>query len=290
MPLTRLTLPHPADTYLETLQATSRLAANSAHVEAARLRTYTQVHPDAATQPTPQHIDTWLRNIAHDKPTTRRSTTGAVRRYLQWLHATRNTPDLTHLIPKVREPKRAPRALSRPDADHLLAAPDHPRTRCELALMVACGLRCVEVARLQIADIDVASGTLICRGKGGDERPVPLPAVAAKAVTAWLDVRGWHAGPLIVSLRTNRLKPVTARTISRHVARRMAALGLHEPGDRRTAHALRHTAAADLLDHSGDLRSVQALLGHRSLATTEIYLPRAETGPMREALDRRWAA
>lgn len=290
MPLTRLTLPHPADTYISGLLAIARLAENSAHVEAARLRTYTNIHPDAATNPTAERIDAWLRSIAHDKPTTRRSTTGAVRRYLAWLHATHNTPDVTPLIPKVREPKRAPRALSRPDANLLLAAPEHPRTRCELALMVACGLRCVEVARLQVSDLDLSSGSLICRGKGGDERPVPLPAVAAQAVTEWLDLRGWHAGPLIVSLRTKRLKPVTPRTISRHVAHRMAALGLHEPGDRRTAHALRHTAAADLLDHSSDLRSVQALLGHRSLATTEIYLPRAETGPMREALDRRWAA
>jgi integrase/recombinase XerC len=140
-----------------------------------------------------------------------------------------------------------------------------------MELLYATGIRVAELCGLDIDDIDEARRTVRVFGKGAKERVVPVGIPAIGAVDRWRRtgrplVATAKSGPaLFVGARGGRLDPRTARRV---VHGRIAATGfVPEMGP----HGLRHTAATHLLDGGADLRSVQELLGHASLATTQIY-------------------
>jgi integrase/recombinase XerC len=145
------------------------------------------------------------------------------------------------------------------------------RNAAIVELLYATGARVSELCGLDVDDLDASRRTVRLLGKGAKERTVPLGDPAATAVTAWLTRgRPRHAtvdsGPaLLLGARGSRLDPRTARQV---VHERLAAV----PGVADLApHGLRHTAATHLLEGGADLRSVQELLGHATLATTQIY-------------------
>lgn len=145
------------------------------------------------------------------------------------------------------------------------------RDQAIVELLYAGALRVSELCGLDIDDVDLSRNTVRVLGKGRKERVVPIGIPAARAVGRWLcDGRPKWAraasGPaLLLGARGGRLDPRTAR---RSVHRRLAAAGgLPDLGP----HGLRHTAATHLLEGGADLRSVQELLGHATLATTQIY-------------------
>ncbi len=145
------------------------------------------------------------------------------------------------------------------------------RDQVVVELLYAGALRVSELCGLDIDDVDLSRNTVRVLGKGRKERVVPIGIPAARAVSRWLrDGRpAWvrpASGPaLLLGARGGRLDPRTAR---RSVHRRLAAAGgLPDLGP----HGLRHTAATHLLEGGADLRSVQELLGHATLATTQIY-------------------
>ncbi|MCE9614023.1 MAG: tyrosine recombinase [Lentisphaerae bacterium] len=139
-----------------------------------------------------------------------------------------------------------------------------------LETLYSTGARVSEVAGMMERDIDLLSGVVVVRGKGRKERLCPLGGPACRALRAMLD-RGrslWEGGrerPVFRNLQGNRL---TTRSIERMMKRYLAAAGL---AARFSPHALRHSFATHLLDAGADLRSVQELLGHASLSTTQIY-------------------
>ncbi len=144
------------------------------------------------------------------------------------------------------------------------------RDRLLLELLYATGVRISEACGLDLTDVDHARRVVRVLGKGGRERAVPYGVPARRALDAWLD-RGRRAlaGPgsgsaLLLGARGGRLNPTTARRI---VAGYAEATGL----PRTTPHGLRHSAATHLLEGGADLRAVQELLGHSSLASTQIY-------------------
>jgi integrase/recombinase XerC len=163
---------------------------------------------------------------------------------------------------------RLPRVLSPGEVGALLdvAAPTalDRRDLAVLELLYAGGLRVSELCGLNRGDIDLAQRTVTVLGKGAKQRRVPIHDTAVDALRAWLeDGREDAAGPpeaVFVNRRGNRLGP---RDVRRILDRR-AASPTHP-------HALRHTYATHLLDGGADLRVVQELLGHSSLATTQIY-------------------
>jgi integrase/recombinase XerD len=174
-----------------------------------------------------------------------------------------------------RLPRRLPRALSRSDARALVEAPQDPgppglRDRALLELLYGSGLRASEVVGLRPADLDLHGQFLVCRGKGARQRLVPVGARARAALKAYLDagrpalLRGRDPDVLFVNQRGRPLSRQGLWGIVRRHARRLA-LGRAFP------HALRHSFASHLLDGGADLRSVQALLGHADIGTTEIY-------------------
>lgn len=139
-----------------------------------------------------------------------------------------------------------------------------------LELLYATGVRVGEVCGADLHDVDVHERTLRVVGKGDKERVVPFGKPAATALSAWLERgRPQLAGPtspsaLLLGLRGGRLDQRQARTVV-HQAAALAGVDDVAP------HALRHTAATHLLEGGSDLRSVQELLGHASLATTQRY-------------------
>lgn len=142
------------------------------------------------------------------------------------------------------------------------------RDAAVLALLYGCGLRLSEALGLKRRDISDKSDSVVVFGKGGKTRMVPVLSQVAKAVADYaalcpFDLR--PDGPLFVGARGKALSP---RVIQLAMARLRGALGL---ADSATPHALRHSFATHLLARGGDLRSIQELLGHASLSTTQIY-------------------
>ncbi len=142
------------------------------------------------------------------------------------------------------------------------------RDAAVLALLYGCGLRISEALSMTRRQAPAAGTVLTVTGKGGKQRNVPvIPAVAA-AIEDYLGLCPWRLppeGPLFVGSRGGPLSP---RIVQRAMEGLRGALGLPETA---TPHALRHSFATHLLSRGGDLRSIQELLGHASLSTTQIY-------------------
>jgi integrase/recombinase XerC len=146
------------------------------------------------------------------------------------------------------------------------------RDRAAIELLYAAGLRVGELVGLDLADVRLSQRTLRVRGKGRKERLVPFGRPAAAALEAYLPVRAlWRrrqdAGddPLFVNQRGGRLSDRSVRRLLDAAVHRTADLAHLHP------HALRHAFATHLLEAGMDLRAIQELLGHSSLATTQIY-------------------
>ncbi|MDO4569546.1 MAG: tyrosine recombinase XerC [Planctomycetia bacterium] len=170
-----------------------------------------------------------------------------------------------------------PHFLTTEDMDVLLHAPpiDTPmglRDRAIFEVTYSGGLRVSEVVGLSDEDVDFEEGVMVIRGKGKKERLALLGPYAAQALQEWLRVRILHpsfqkapAVPVFTNKFGTRL---TTRSVGRMLEKYLKQTGL----DSRTSpHTLRHSFATHLLDRGADIRSVQELLGHKSLETTQIY-------------------
>ncbi len=176
-------------------------------------------------------------------------------------------------------PRPLPKALSMDDVEELLAVPGEGpgpmRDRVLLELLYGAGLRISEAIGLDLDDVDRQDRLVRVRGKGGKERIVPYGRAAGSAIETWL-VRGRPGldpqGPgLILNLRGKRLSRQGAwQVVGRH-ADRAGLAGDISP------HTLRHSFATHLLDGGADVRDVQELLGHASVATTQIYTMVSQT-------------
>ena len=174
-----------------------------------------------------------------------------------------------------RKERRLPGVLDEREVERLLEAAggrDFPgrRNRAILETLYAGGLRVSEAVGLDVTDATLDAGLVRVReGKGAKERLAPIGRPAARAIEAWLDERRRHrkadGGALFISEAGSRLD---VRTVRRIVASAAKSAGL---GRRVTPHTLRHSFATHLLDRGCDLRSVQELLGHENVTTTQIY-------------------
>nr|WP_192810113.1 tyrosine recombinase XerC [Actinomadura rudentiformis] len=176
------------------------------------------------------------------------------------------TPKRERDLPAVLTQGEAARLLDEMEAEGALGL----RDRAVLEVLYGTGVRVSELCGLDIDDLDTARRTARVLGKGGRERTVPMGEPAARAVADWLR-RGRPAivtkdsGPaLFLGARGGRLHPTSARRI---VHTRIGEVGVPDL----SPHGLRHSAATHLLEGGADLRSVQEILGHASLQTTQIY-------------------
>jgi integrase/recombinase XerD len=184
--------------------------------------------------------------------------------------------DPTSELRAPRSRGRLPKVLSRDEIKRLLAQPEGSspaalRDRALLETMYACGLRASEVIGMSLSDLDLEAGILRTRGKGSKERIVPIGSKAIDCLQVYLD----KARPRLVGLRDESRVFVNLRGggLSRQglykiVQRHARSAGLQ---DRMSPHTLRHTFATHLLAGGCDLRSLQEMLGHADIATTQIY-------------------
>ncbi|HEV8307855.1 MAG TPA: tyrosine recombinase [Methylomirabilota bacterium] len=183
--------------------------------------------------------------------------------------------DPAGLLEAPRPPRRLPRALSRDDARVLVEAagdetPAGLRDRALLELLYGCGLRASEVVGLKPSDLDLHGQFVVCHGKGSRQRLVPVGGAARRAIQGYLErgrprlVRGGNPGALFLN---HRGRPLSRQGLWVIVRRHASRVGLPQA----FPHALRHSFASHLLLGGADLRSVQALLGHADIGTTEIY-------------------
>ncbi len=179
------------------------------------------------------------------------------------------SPKAARVLPKAL-PAESAREMARGEADDSHRAPwILARDAAVLALLYGAGLRIAEALSIRRGDAPVgAVESLTIVGKGGKARAVPVILPARKAIETYLELcphRLAKDGPLFVGARGGPLSP---RVVQLTVERLRGALGLPESA---TPHALRHSFATHLLSRGGDLRSIQELLGHASLSTTQIY-------------------
>jgi integrase/recombinase XerD len=175
-----------------------------------------------------------------------------------------------------RRGKKLPEVLSYGEVQKLLAQPlgDEPtaiRDRALLELMYASGLRASETIGLEVGDVDLEHGVLRARGKGSKERLVPVGEKALMAVRVYLRsgrprlLRGADEKKLFLNFRGG---PLTRQGLYKIVLRHAQSAGLN---GRMSPHTLRHSFATHLLSGGCDLRSVQEMLGHADLSTTQLY-------------------
>jgi integrase/recombinase XerD len=184
--------------------------------------------------------------------------------------------DPTSSLTPPRRGRRLPHVLTRGEVAKLLKAPSGTepaalRDRGLLELMYACGLRASEAITLELADVDLDDQVLRARGKGSKERVIPIGRAACDALRIYLErgrpflTRARVTPYLFVNFRGGQL---TRQGLYKIVQRHAQTAGL---GGRMSPHTLRHTFATHLLAGGCDLRSVQEMLGHADVATTQVY-------------------
>ena len=190
-----------------------------------------------------------------------------------------------------RKGRSLPHFLTTDEIGKLLSAPPAGspmgvRDRAILETMYSAGLRVSELVGMSDGDIDMPQGVLLVRGKGRKERLSPLGSYAVRALQAWLQMRvvaksepQGREAPVFTNRFGTRL---TTRSVGRMLEKYLRETGL----DQRTSpHTLRHSFATHLLDRGADIRSVQELLGHKSLVPTQIYT-HVSTANLRAAYEK----
>lgn len=176
-------------------------------------------------------------------------------------------------LPRVLADEQVSRIMDRAATRAASGMPEHVRDLAILELLYATALRVSELCDLTRAGLDLSERTVRVVGKGGKERLVPFGALAADAVTDYLEsarpALAARAGDTTAALFLGN----TGTALRTHAVYRLVARELeHEPGSGpRGPHTLRHTAATHLLNGGADLRVVQEVLGHSSLASTQVY-------------------
>ena len=176
----------------------------------------------------------------------------------------------------VRAPKgvkKLPKVLDVDQVDRLLsgtqASPLEMRDHAMMELMYSSGLRLSELVNLNLYDVDLRAGQVKILGKGNKTRYLPIGQQAREALNAWLELRASIVvegeTAVFVNHRGSRLSQRAVQKRMREQAQK-TALGVHVH-----PHMLRHSFASHLLESSGDLRSVQELLGHANISTTQVY-------------------
>ncbi len=227
-------------------------------------------------QVTADHIRSYLAELMKTaKRATVQRRLSAIKAFFRYRETTMGEPSPARSIRSPKSERRLPSILQQDEVRRLIeVAPDDSSTaavrdRAIFETLYSTGLRVSELVGLNWCDIDDELGMVMVRsGKGNKDRLVPIGEPALDALKAWQRAMpiAWESdGPVIINLRGGRL---TTRSVEMILQRRIAAAGVSAGI---TPHGLRHSFATHMLSNGADLRSIQEMLGHASLATTQRY-------------------
>lgn len=277
---------HPIDRcvdgYLDHVRIERGLADNSVQAYARDLAKFAEHLETAgilcATEITTSAVSSFLVRLGRDGigPRSAARHLSSVRGFCRYLiHERMLTQDPCELIDRPKLGRRLPQVLTVEEVLRLLDAPDagHPRGRRDRAMLqvlYAAGLRVSELCKLTLADVDRRRGVVAAFGKGSKRRLVPIGDVTIAAIEVYLVDRAQH--PRAATSRVLFLAPsgkaLTRQAFWKRVLLYARVAGIRKPT---SPHKLRHSFATHLLEHGADLRSVQTMLGHADISTTEIY-------------------
>ena len=279
--------------YLVYLQVEKGLARNSLSSysnDLTRLRAWAEQQSKDPQDLTRADLRQWVADLSRGglSPTSVQRCVSGARGWYKWLlldgHATKNPADDLD-TPQKSSP--LPRFLTDDEVSQMLNAPDATTDsglldRAIMELLYAAGLRVSELVGLKIADIDFEAGLLTCHGKGNKQRRVPIGQSALGWLGRYRRLRASYGSAAWPNFFLNsRGGPLTTNFVAEMVRGYAGKLGLKNV----TPHKFRHTFATHLLQHGADSRSVQALLGHSDIATTQIYT-HITNQQMRQTYDR----
>ena len=265
--------------YLSYLKVEKGLAANSLESYArdlAKLKAWADKNGLDLLALTRQELREWLIDLGHTKlsENSKRRMISAMRGFYKFLlidgHLTKNPSD------NLDSPQKGlylPKFLNQAEIETLLAQPDVSietglRDRAILELMYACGLRVSEAVTLTMKDVDLDSGIVTTTGKGSKTRRVPVGSSAVEWLKTYLVVRRRKENVEIQNLFVTPLgKPLNRQIIYDFVREYAEKCGLEGV----SPHTLRHSFATHLIQNRADIRSVQQMLGHADISTTQIY-------------------
>jgi len=170
--------------------------------------------------------------------------------------------DPTSNIARPRKEKVLPDVLSKEEVDAVIKAAETVKSRLMIKMLYYTGLRVSELVNLKVSDINLEKGEALIKGKGNKQRRVFFTPRLHDSLKEWLS-----AHPQNIFLFSKE-KPLTTRNIQKILNKISKKLGLQKP---LTPHKLRHSFATHLLESGSDIRTIQALLGHENLSTTQIY-------------------
>jgi integrase/recombinase XerD len=276
-------------TFIQVEKGLARLTLESYSRDLARLNSWAAKNGKAVSELTRADLRKWIASLSREglAPTSVARAVSSARGFFKFLMVDGHIKH--HPAEDLDTPQRfnyLPKFLTEDEINSLLSAPDISteegiRDRAILELMYATGLRVSELIGLRNGDVDVMAGLIVCYGKGGKERRVPLGKSAIHWLQQYSAVKagyGKQTSPFMFLYRGKQFTRQLAWLMIKTRAEQVGIKGV-------SPHTLRHSFATHLLQHGADSRSVQALLGHSDISTTQIYTHITD-GHLRSAYNR----
>ena len=262
-------------TYIQVEKGLAQHSISSYERDLTRLQTWATQNRKDLPELTRADLRKWIASLSRDglAPTSVARAVSATRGFYKFLMLDGHIKN--HPAEDLDTPQRfsyLPKFLTEEEINRLFAAPDVStpegiRDRAILETMYATGLRVSELVSLKEADVDLLAGLIVCHGKGSKERRVPLGKSAIHWLQQYAAAKAAYGRQTLLHVFLHRGKPFT-----RHFAWAMIKRHAESAGIKHVSpHTLRHSFATHLLQHGADSRSVQALLGHSDISTTQIY-------------------
>jgi integrase/recombinase XerD len=262
-------------TYLQVEKGLARHSLDSYRRDLDRLQAWSVKNGKQVSDLTRADLRKWIASLSREglAPSSIARAVSATRGFFKFLMLDGHIK--SHPAEDLDTPQRfayLPKFLTEDEINRLLSAPDIStdegiRDRAVLEIMYATGLRVSELVNLKQADVDLLTGLVRCHGKGNKERRVPLGKSAIHWLQQYARVKAGYGKQTSLNVFLHRGRPFTRQLAWSMIKRQAEKVGIKNV----SPHTLRHSFATHLLQHGADSRSVQALLGHSDIATTQIY-------------------
>ena len=276
-------------TYIQVEKGLARHTLESYKRDLARLNTWANANGKQTIELTRADLSKWIASLSPEglAPTSIARAVSATRGFYKFLMLDGHIK--SHPAEDLDTPQRfsyLPKFLTEDEINRLFAAPNVAteegiRDRAVLEIMYATGLRVSELVGLKHSDVDLLAGLIVCHGKGNKERRVPLGKSAIHWLQQYLSVKAGYGKSPSPNVFLHRGRPFTRQLAWSMIKRHAEKAGIKNV----SPHTLRHSFATHLLQHGADSRSVQALLGHSDISTTQIYTHITDVH-LRSAYDR----